>query len=92
MINLRRARWGKSKEGMVEVTNWEYKYRSETCAVVCINSNIKSKSNVVPVYAMKAYRGVDLQVYLFLVSALDGSERPTALLPRQNPLTHYIGG
>ena len=49
---------------------------------VCINSNIKIKSNLVPVYAMKAYRGVEVQVHSFLVSALYGGERPTALPPR----------
>jgi hypothetical protein len=42
----------------------------------------EKKSNVVPVYAMKTYRGVEVQLHSFLVSALDGGETPTALPPR----------
>ena len=41
---------------------------------------------------MKTYRGVEVQLHSFLISALDGGETPTALPPRQNPLTHYIRG
>jgi hypothetical protein len=56
-------------------------------AVVCVNSNIKiKKSNYVPVYAMKAYRGVEVQIHSFLVLALDGDERTTALPRDRTPL------
>jgi hypothetical protein len=46
---------------------------------------------------MKAYGGVDVQIHIFLTSALAGSEwsasRPCRFTPRERfPGTHWIGG
>jgi hypothetical protein len=48
-------------------------------------------------YAMKTYGGVDVQIHIFLSSALDGGEcsatSPGCFTPGENALcTHWIGG
>jgi hypothetical protein len=41
---------------------------------------------------MKAYRGVDLLIQLFLTSALAGDEWSASRPGRSNPGTHWGGG
>jgi hypothetical protein len=41
---------------------------------------------------MKAYRGVDVCVHIFLMSALAGGERSESRPCRFTPGTHWIGG
>jgi hypothetical protein len=48
-------------------------------------------------YAMKAYRGVDVEIHIFLSSALAGGEWSASRLCRftpeeRTPGTHWIGG
>jgi hypothetical protein len=58
------------------------------------------KSKVIPVfnyYAMKVYEGVDVEIPVFLTSALVGGEWSASLLCRFTPGervsdTHWIGG
>jgi len=59
---------------------------------------IPSKSAVVPVHAIKACRGVQVQLTSFLTLALDGGEWSTSRsdllthpLPGKEPSTHLIG-
>jgi hypothetical protein len=45
---------------------------------------------------MKTYRGVDVQIHIFLTSALAGGEwsasRPCRFNPGKEPRYHFIGG
>jgi hypothetical protein len=54
---------------------------------------MKDKGKVVPVLAMKAYEEVDVQIHIFLTSALDGGEwsasHPGRFIPGERaPGTH----
>jgi hypothetical protein len=42
--------------------------------------------------AMKAYRGVDVQIHVFFTSALVGGEWSASRLYRFTPGIHWIGG
>jgi hypothetical protein len=52
---------------------------------------------VIKHYAIKSYGGVDVQIHIFLTSALVGGEwsasRPYRFTPKERaPSTHWIGG
>jgi hypothetical protein len=41
---------------------------------------------------MKMYGGVDIQIHIFLTSALAGCERSASRLGERSPCVHWIGG
>jgi hypothetical protein len=77
--------------------NTGFRSLSETLhKVVKGKGKVKLSLCLIKHYAMKAYEGVDVQIHIFLTSALDGGEwsasRPGSFTPGERaPATHLIG-
>jgi hypothetical protein len=56
-------------------SQWHYEKRAEQFNLIYMAVR---KVKVVPMHAMKAYRGVQVQLHLFLTSALHWGERSTS--------------